>query len=343
MQEKWFVARPPLPEDRPLHPRHGIHAPTGGTPPRAPGSVRRTSTVDAIRPRGVNGELVLVGRARDLVTPIDGAAFVHAEAAVRAEVDFMNGRALTRIDADPALPGADALLGVPCSTGFRAAVDGIVPQGSERLSPLYLLLDDLPAASLVSGHAVIYAGMFPVQEQAQRLQQPDLCSGWRTGGTILADIDSTGLSPVVTGPLAPSLLNARDPLAWHTFGPLPANSMRRSRRMDVARTEAIEVDMLFRDSHFSFAGVETVIHEYTVHARLEPGSLRIIDIAAEPRALPFVECPEAAASAKRLAGELVAGLRPRIRAEFLGPSTCTHLNDTLRSLEDVRALAALLG
>jgi hypothetical protein len=28
-----------------LHPRHGIHAPTAGTPERAPGSVRRTATI----------------------------------------------------------------------------------------------------------------------------------------------------------------------------------------------------------------------------------------------------------------------------------------------------------
>jgi hypothetical protein len=31
-------------------------------------------------------------------------------------------------------------------------------------------------------------------------------------------------------------------------------------------------------------------------------------------------------------------LRASVRAEFLGISTCTHLNDALRALEDVPAL-----
>jgi hypothetical protein len=31
-----------------------------------------------------------------------------------------------------------------------------------------------------------------------------------------------------------------------------------------------------------------------------------------------------------------------VRAELTGTTTCTHLNDTLRSLEDVEELAAVL-
>ena len=34
----------------------------------------------------------------------------------------------------------------------------------------------------------------------------------------------------------------------------------------------------------------------------------------------------------------LAGLRPDVRAQFVGPSTCTHLNDVLRGLEDVEWL-----
>ena len=43
----------------------------------------------------------------------------------------------------------------------------------------------------------------------------------------------------------------------------------------------------------------------------------------------------------RLIGRPVSDLRPRVRAELTGTTTCTHLNDTLRSLEDVAALAAI--
>jgi hypothetical protein len=37
-----------------------------------------------------------------------------------------------------------------------------------------------------------------------------------------------------------------------------------------------------------------------------------------------------------------AGLRRRVREEFLGIGTCTHLNDTLRALADVGPLIAVL-
>ena len=60
-----------------------------------------------------------------------------------------------------------------------------------------------------------------------------------------------------------------------------------------------------------------------------------------PRVLPYVECPSAAASAARLAGQDLDALRERVRADFVGTTTCTHLNDLLRSLEDVRALWAV--
>ena len=37
----------------------------------------------------------------------------------------------------------------------------------------------------------------------------------------------------------------------------------------------------------------------------------------------------------------LAELRDRVRAEFVGTSTCTHLNDTLRAIADLDALLDL--
>jgi hypothetical protein len=51
--------------------------------------------------------------------------------------------------------------------------------------------------------------------------------------------------------------------------------------------------------------------------------------------LPWQECPQAIGSAPRLVGHTLAGLRPYVRGEFIGTSTCTHLNDVLRGLTDV--------
>jgi Protein of unknown function (DUF2889) len=90
-------------------------------------------------------------------------------------------------------------------------------------------------------------------------------------------------------------------------------------------------------------GVETIVHEYTVSAAVDSSDGVLAWCAARARVLPWVECPAAAMSAGRLAGVPVAGLRRHVRETFLGTSTCTHLNDTLRSLEDIPALLDLAG
>src|SRR5205085_1512577 len=96
-----------------------------------------------------------------------------------------------------------------------------------------------------------------------------------------------------------------------------------------------------RDSHFDDDGMESVVHEYSLHATIDARTLEIIAAEATPRVLPYVECPTAAASAPRLVGRRLDQIRDLVRKEFVGTSTCTHLNDLLRSLEDVRGMLAL--
>jgi hypothetical protein len=105
---------------------------------------------------------------------------------------------------------------------------------------------------------------------------------------------------------------------------------------------AVNVDCFFRDSHFDDDDVETVVHEWHVAAALDADSLTFTECEADMGPLPFGECPGAIASAGRLVGASVDGLRRGVRERFVGPSTCTHLNDTLRSFEDVRALLTRL-
>jgi hypothetical protein len=176
------------------------------------------------------------------------------------------------------------------------------------------------------------------------LQVADLCAGFQAGGTIMrARQEGTrGGGGRVTGPLAPSIERPDDPWAWHDFPDLHPDGVRRRRRIDVRRSDhdraVVEVDALFRDSHLGDDGYETIIHEYVVEATVDTATMTFVWVEATPRVLPWFECPQAAASAARLAGRPLTGLRPAVRAEFLGPTTCTHLNDTLRALEDVSAL-----
>jgi Protein of unknown function (DUF2889) len=319
----------------PTDPRHGTHDPTHGTPARVPGSVRRTTSVDMLRPDGIDGELVLIGVGRDLVTAADGTPSVVDTGRFDATIDYADAQRVVALTSTPTIDGLGVLVGRSASTGFRTALTDVVADQNIVGRPVYQLLDDLPVATARNLQRRKPEGL-------ELIQQADLCAGWKTGGTIM-DGMAQGLPPVVTGPDAPSLTTRGDPWAWHDMpGDLPARAMRRRRRIDVHPSidgAPVVVDAMFRDSHVDDEGNETIVHEYTVLAHVDASDWRVIIAQATPHVLPWFECPEAAASATRLAGDLLDGLRARVRAEFLGTTTCTHLNDALRAFEDVPALA----
>lgn len=243
---------------------------------------------------------------------------------------------ISRITAEPSHPGLAALAGVRASAGFRRAVNDALPGMRASGSVLFQLLDDLPTALLVSGYAVQAGHAVRPAGRALTLQRADLCAGWAAGGTIMSSVSDSGVIPTSAGPPAPAVRSGDDPDGWHAFDALPPHGMRRHRRLDVwLEGELAVAECFFRDSHMSGDRTETVLHEYTVHAVFDPASGRFVSARAEVGALPYPECPAAAGSAARLAGAPAAGLRGWVRDTFAGPSTCTHLNDTLRSLADV--------
>jgi len=189
--------------DRAVHPRHGTHEPVTATPDRRPGSVRRTTTFDMLRPDGVRKELVLVGRARDVATSLDGTATPLAEATLDVVIDYLDACRVREIRSTPPLPGLAALVGVSAATGFRAAADAAVDVAAAKATPLYQLVDDVPVATLVSGYAVGFAvrtfgagsgSPFAEMRRAEgmaALQVADLCAGFQTGGTIMQAQEET--------------------------------------------------------------------------------------------------------------------------------------------------------
>jgi hypothetical protein len=145
--------------------------------------------------------------------------------------------------------------------------------------------------------------------------------------------------PLNVGPRAPQIEPDHEPLGWHHSAPLPSHSTRRRRRLDLwEEDDRVWVDCFFRDTHIDADGRETVVHEWSVWAELDPMRRCFLSGGARVGPLPYPECPGAGASARRLAGMPFEGLRRKVRASFVGPSTCTHLNDTYRSMEDVGAL-----
>ncbi len=337
----------------------GPHDPVTNTPPRRPGSVRRTSSIDSARPFGLRADVLVEARARDLRTRGDGSAEVLGTATLRARIEGASRRLLS-LETTPEVPALAALVGLRTSSGFRARLDEVAPSERDANSLLYLLLDDLPGASLVSGYAMQRG------EEGQRKEggtaaaplisagmvRADICAGWANDATIMVTIRDKGVIPTPAGPPAPTLELADDPLAWHEMGPLPPHGMRRRRRLDIVAPTGDarylpgpgtaggrwELDAHFRDSYVDHAGAESVLHEYTVIGEIDAAERRVAQLAATARVLPWIECPGAVASASRLTGMPLAGLRPWVRQELVGVSTCTHLNDTLRSLADVDAL-----
>ena len=328
---------------RVLHPRRGPHDPAGPPPPRRPGSVRRTTTHDSIRPDGLLADVCLDARGRDVLTEPDGSATVLRAVRLHATIDYRNGRTITALVSDPPADGIGELVGTRASSGFRRAVEACLPEERTANSLRFQLLDDVPTAALVSGHAIMAGGVLPPRGAVSG-KNADLCAGWATGASIMIGIAEIGYPPIVTGPVAPDPEPDDDPLAWHDVEPLAPHAMRRRRRIDVWRDSAdrIAVDAFFRDSHVDGGGLETVVHEYSVTATIDPATMRFTDCQATVGALPWQECPRAVASAGRLVGAPTEGLRAWVRGSFVGTSTCTHLNDTLRALEDVGDLVTAL-
>lgn len=315
----------------------GLREPTITTPPRRPGSMRRTSHVDMLRT--AEGELALAGAARDLHTEASGTIVVAA-ATVEARLD--PAQRLVQLTTEPFDVRTEPLVGLVVARGFRAALDEALPAHRRASTPLYLLLDDLPVAALISGYARLYSDDLDADAKDTRMVKGDICAGWRTDGTMMVSLARTGAMPVPVGPPAPEITPPEDPMAWHALAPLAPGAMRRRRLLDVtpgsAPDERAEVFAMFRDTYVDADGEQTVLHEYSLTASLDPATLVLTDVRATPQVLPWTECPAAAASATRLDGQAVTAVPDLVRQEFRGTSTCTHLNDLLRSLAHLRAL-----
>ncbi len=126
------------------------------TTSRRAGSVRRTTNIDSLRPDGLHGDVVVDARARDLRTNRDGTCELVGTASLQARIG--PARELLSLATSPDVPALRGLLGASVGPGFRSRVNEAVTDGCEDGTLLYLLLDDLPGATLVSGYALVRGG-----------------------------------------------------------------------------------------------------------------------------------------------------------------------------------------
>ena len=332
--------------------RAGPANPMTGSPSRPLGSVRRTTTIDTSRPNGLEKESAVDARARDLATGPSNGVTYQSEVSFRAMIS--PDRILMAIESDPPEPRLAELLGSFVGPGFRARMAETLPDHAMRQSLLYALLDDLPGATLVSGYAVQRGEVTTsVPRQPSRtfeshvMASEDMCAGWASSATIMVAFREKGSIPAPLGPPAPLLENEDDPLSWHLMEPLPRQSTRRRRRLDLLPIGSSgghwAFDSHFRDSYRDAFGEETVVHEYVVKGSLNDGMTHVDQVQTEARVLPWLECPRAVGSSARMSNKLLSQLRAQVRNEFVGTSTCTHLNDAFRFISDVIPLHDLIN
>lgn len=310
--------------------------------PATPGARREVSIVIDPRGRWTEGCAVR-GRSRDVFRR-SGA---HPHSPAGAEISVLTDAAGVLEEAwVQGEPRWDALLrGRAVRGGFRAGLAEL--DGLDPASPEAGLLDDLPTVRLIAGYALMMEGEVPAAPSgprpARRGPLLDVCSGWRADGVAVrrtaADVPLLGGAAVVP-PLA-SLTTA--PGSFLAEEPLQPRTMRRRRILEISPSADGGWDVFgyLRDSHVDRAGAERGLHEYAVTASADP-DLRLRSVVADPRTLPFQDCPLAAPQVHRLVGLPAAEAGSGVGDRLPGVAGCTHLSDLLRTFRFLPRLAALI-
>lgn len=256
-------------------------------------------------------------------------------------------RTILAIAGEPSGADLTPLVGERAGQGLRKLLKTVIPDELARASPLYLLLDDLSGASLVSGWTwsqwdpdwseTMRAAMTDPMLSAGFANRVGICTGFAVGSSAHRAATDRAGSP------APDLRNPADPEGFHAFPELPTGpAFRRARRIDLWIDDAIRIEAAFQDSANTPGGGRMVVHEYSLSLAADPQTHEIRTIDARPHVLPFVECPGAAANMKLLIGEPLSRLREIVLERLRGTAGCTHLNDALRALADAPILLGQL-
>lgn len=319
--------------------------PSGHAPLRRPASVRRTTSIDVVWPGGYGSAGHFCGIGRDIYS--DGADIAPQTLALqRFEAVVSQEREITRLSTVPARPAVAALVGLNAGSQMRKALDATLVDDQANGTPLYLLLDDLAGASLVANWAWLrweeanLSHDIPASDaQAlalSRRRMTGVCTGFAEGSSAITDIRGK----LVDARAVSALAHPDDPAGWHKLPSSNGVNMRRARRIDVwYENGRLQIDAMFQDSATCPEGGRIAVHEYCLQATADARSGELLSLVAQPRVLPYLECPAAADNLKRLVGLPLARLRQQVPVALRRELGCTHLNDALRALAEVPALA----
>lgn len=320
-------------------------------PVRPARSVRRSCSIDIAWPEGPQGDRLVIGRARDYLTPSAGhPGKLLAQA--RMQATLAEDKTILSISASPEPDRLQELVGKRAGGHLRLALGEIMPGLIEQGAPLYLALDDISGTALVSPFAwsqwhpdwVEYIRASMPQEEIDRMRaaRVNVCWGLQEGNSGVGAEDEIEIAADAD---AGDLRNPEDPEGWHDLPDQEGPGFRRARRIDVTRDEAagvIRIDAAFQDSATRMQEGRIAIHEYRLVATADMNTLELLTLEPEARILPYPECPGAVGNTQRLIGLPIADIRANVLTQLRGPQGCTHLNDALRALAEVPKLAAYL-
>ena len=287
---------------------------------------------------------MMTARARDLVTPCSGPPVPLGEGYFR--ILTSPRREILEVSTIPDYPGIQGLVGVRAGGASRSRIDELL--GDLKGDPLYQLLDDFAGASLVANW--IWSRWQPDWAKSVRSSQAvstagtrgmmeNVCTGFASGASSLNLDGTTNLAIQLSTEVGP-LQHPEDPAGWHEMLAQVGPQSRRARRIDLWRDgDLIKVDAAFQDSGATPEGGRIAVHEYRVYSEIEEATGKLVSVQALPLILPYSECPGAAVKVARLVGINVAEFRDSVPAILRSTMGCTHLNDVMRALADVPALA----
>ena len=313
--------------------------PQAQIPARIAGSIRRSSHI-GVQTSDDSPDIAVHGAVRDILTDRNGDGRIVGEASLDCVV--APDRSVTSITSDPAETALSRLVGRVAHKGWRAAAREVV----DADSPLSSLLDDVPIALLLSSYGALRQGSLDlpsVQPLMQRMR--NLCAGWASDATPMRIIDAGEPMPLPGVVHIPDHDEAESLATEPRLPPVPGE-VRRIRRLDVVPGDpmsgnTVQIHASFRDTWCDAEGVEGVLHEYVLTATLD-ADRRVASVEAEPRVLPYNECSLAAASPARLIGQRIEDVAAEVKATA-NTTTCTHLDDLLRSLDVVPLLLLTAG
>lgn len=326
-------------------------APSQVTPPdRRPGSLRRTVVMQSLWPGGPAGGIHIVGTARDLWT---GEAIAQAIDEDRIDVMLTPDKIIDSISATHNDIAMAAFSGIRPGGPVRKAMAQLMPDEVAGATLSHRLLDDLGGTSFMATCAWYdwLPGGFDEYEAAVGASAmlhrsvEGLCISFQPGSYAMTAAGRTNHT-FSSHPEAPLPFRSDDPLAWHDFQDDGGPNHWRIRYTDIwFDGPVLRVAAAFQDSAALHDRHDRrlLFHEYVLEAVVDPRDYVLVDVSVTAGSLPFATCLAAPPTARALIGRRLtefSTLAPAVLAKTAG---CTHLNEVLRNLHDVPAMAAKLA